>query len=276
MKSRLGTRLLAAAGAAVVLATLATSGGAAASAAPRAASVRASGSITYTTFGYKNQGVSTPIAQAGTFSNAPQGASAQIFSKPFPFTGAMQAGQKETLKVAQNGTAPFSFSVQPQRATEYFVELLNPNGSVNNTFQLQTVYVVSTRTLAGGQVSCSGGTCRVTFTLLRFLPAGVSKYELTKAYRVYLGVNFAKSGTPPSPKYMYLQEGWTGSKTTPVPKVADEYEATFHVSFKATEPSFSYVADACTIDTETKDGFGLPGTHGCGSEKVSTTTSYLG
>jgi hypothetical protein len=259
----------------MALATLTTSGSAAASAALRAG-IRASGSITYTTFGYKNQGVSTPITQAGTFSNAPTGASAQILSKPFPFTGALQPGQKEVLKVAPNGTAPFSFLVQPQRATEYFVELLNANGTVNNTFQLQTVYVVSTRSFSGGQVTCSGAACRVTFTLLRFLPSGVSKYELTKPYRVYLGVNFAKSGTPPPPKYMYLQEGWTGTKTTPVPKVADEYEATFQVSFKATEPSFSYVADACTIDTETKDGFGLPGTHGCGSEKVSTTTSYLG
>jgi hypothetical protein len=275
MKSRLVTRSLVVVGAAMVLATLASTGGTPASAAVRAG-IHSSTSITYTTFGYKNQAVSAPVTEAGTFSNAPKGGSAQLFSKPFPFTGAMQPGQKEVLNVAENGTAPFSFSVQPQRATEYFVELLNADGSVNNTFQLQTVYVISTRALTGGQVTCSGDSCTITFTFMRFLPSGVSKYELTKPYRVYLGVTFAKSGTPPPPKYMYLQEGWTGTKTTPVPKVAGEYEATFHVSFKATEPSFSFVVDACTIDTETKDGFGLTGTHGCGSAKVSTTTSYLG
>jgi hypothetical protein len=33
---------------------------------------------------------------------------------------------------------------------------------------------------------------------------------------------------------------------------------------------------ACTKDTEAIDGLGLPGSHSCGVQRVSSTVSYLG
>jgi hypothetical protein len=231
-------------------------------------------SISYTAFGWKNRAESIPLTLRGSFTGAPAGAKARLLSKPFPFTGARRQGQLKNLTVSK-GTADFAFTVQPQVATEYFVELLNANGTVNDIFQVQTVYVVSTRNLGTGTINCVGNTCHVYFTIERFLPTVVSTYELAKPYHDYLGVAFSAKGGAPAPTVMDLVHGWTQSKTTAM-STPDEYRTTFHFSFHLNKTNYSYHADACTIDSEAKDGFGLPGHHGCGNAKVAVDTTYLG
>ncbi|MGD0592966.1 MAG: hypothetical protein ABSB54_04705 [Acidimicrobiales bacterium] len=248
-----------------------------ASAAPPPATIKAArASVNYTFFGWHGKAVSEPVVLSGTFTDAVAGEKAQLLWKPFPFTGAEQVGPSKALSVARNHKAPFSFSVQPETATEYSVNLLNPDGSVNGTFALETLYVVSTRSLGAGKVDCIGNTCHISFTLLRFLPVAVSTAELAKPYYDYLGLSFSGRSTPAPPTFMYRKSGWTVSKTTAVPRVASEYETTFRLSFHLAKANYSYVADACTIDSESTDGFGLPGHHACGNARVPVTTSYLG
>ncbi len=232
--------------------------------------------LSYTLFGWNGRGVSTPVVLSGAFSGAPSGARARLLSETFPFTGNKRLDQIETLVVSADGSAPFSFSVQPEIATKYFVDLLGPGNSLDNSFELRTVYVTSRWSLVPLAFACRSGTCRASMQLLRFLPAGVRKYELTKPYYDYLGVSFAKGSLPPAPKYLFLQHSWSTSRTSAVPNVAGEFETTFHYSFRLDEPHYRYTSYACTIDTESKDGFGLPGRSVCGSVKVPANEGYLG
>jgi hypothetical protein len=275
MKARRVSHSLFALGVAVVVSSVLLAGGAASASTPAGMSP-AVATPTYTTFGSQGQGVSAPITLAGTFSNAPSGSSAQLFSKAFPFSGSKMAGATEKLTVSSKGTAPFSFTVRPEIATKYWVELLNPDGSVDSTFKLQTVYVVSTRALVPVSQSCTNKTCQVRFSLFRYLPSAVSTYELAKPYYDYLGITWSTTSTPPPPSTMNLVHGWTVSATTPVRNATDEFETTFGFSFTLQEPWFSFASTACTIDSVTKDGFGLPGSHGCGSAQVPVSSSYLG
>ena len=233
-------------------------------------------SLNYTFFGWHGKAVSVPVALSGTFTDAEAGEKVQLFWKQFPFSGPEQAGPTKALLVTGKSTAAFSFSVQPETATEYVVDLLNPDGTVNGSFPLETLYVVSARTLGAGNVTCTGDTCHISFTLRRFLPAGVSTAELAKPYFEYLGLKFRADGTPSPPAVMLRQHGWTVSRTTAVPKVAGEYETTFRLSFHLAKANYSYVADACTVDSEASDGFGLPGPHACGAARVPVATGYLG
>lgn len=276
MRFRFVSSLLAVTASGFVLVAAAASSSASASSRSSRSSMRASASLpSYTLFGWDNQAVSAPVALSGTFSNAPAGASAQLFSKGFPFTGKEQAGRIEALTVASDGSAPFSFSVRPTTATRYFVELLDPGGSLDNTFQLHTVYVASKRRLLPKKVSCTASTCRVVFSLVRFLPPGVAKYELTKPYYDYLGLAFARAAPPPSPKVMIRQRPWSASRTI-ASRVAGRYETSFRFSFHLKARHYRYVSDVCTIDSEQTDGFGLPGRHGCGSASVPVGGPYLG
>ena len=275
MKIRRVSRSLFALGVALVVSSLLLPGAAASASTPAGMS-SAPAAPTYTTFGSQGQGVSAPITLAGTFSNAPTGSSAQLFSMAFPFSGSKQAGRTEKLTVGSTGTAQFSFTVRPEIATKYWVRLLNPDGSVDGTFGLQTVYVVSTRVLVPVSETCTNKTCQVRFSLFRYLPSAVSTYELTKPYYDYLGITWSRTSTPPPPSTMNLVHGWTVSATTPVPKATDEFETTFGFSFTVKEPWFSFASTACTIDSVSKDGFGLPGSHGCGSAQVPVSSSYLG
>ncbi|MHB1508519.1 MAG: hypothetical protein ACYCST_00390 [Acidimicrobiales bacterium] len=230
----------------------------------------------YTLFGWNGRDVSVPVVLSGAFSGAPKGARAQLLSRTFPFTGNELPGRIETLVVANDGSAPFSFSVQPEGATQYFVHLLGPDGSLDNSFELRTVYVTSRWSLEPLAFDCRAATCHASLRLLRFLPAGVRKYELTKPYYDYLGVSFAKRSLPPAPRYLYLQHSWTTSHTSAVPHVAGEFETTFRYSFRLDEPHYRYTSYACTVDSEAKDGFGLPGRNLCGAAKVPANEGYLG
>jgi hypothetical protein len=54
------------------------------------------------------------------------------------------------------------------------------------------------------------------------------------------------------------------------------YRYTFSFSFRIGNDGCAWNWLACVKDTESKDGLGLPGQHGCGARKVSATVDYLG
>jgi len=122
--------------------------------------------------------------------------------------------------------------------------------------------------------SCTISTCEVSVTMHWFLPPSVAKTELAKPFYDYLGLSLANGGSPPAPKFMRLRHDWkTGPKTG---GARGEHSISFQFSFSATARHYVYVVDVCTIDTESLDGFGLPGHHGCGSTVVPVSTGYLG
>ncbi len=274
MKSATVSRYLAAVVLTTGLAAISIPSSSAAGIRPRLHSTASA--LSYTLFGWNGKDVSVPVVLSGAFSAAPTGARAQLLSRTFPFTGSEVPGRIETLVVASGGSAPFSFSVQPETATEYFVHLLGPDGSLDNSFELRTVYVTSRWSLVPLTFNCRAGTCHAALRLLRFLPASVRKYELTKPYYDYLGVSFAKHSLPPAPKYLYLEHSWTTSRTSAVPTVAGEFETTFHYSFRLDAPHYRYTSYACAIGSEARDGFGLPGPNLCGAAKVPANEGYLG
>jgi hypothetical protein len=55
----------------------------------------------------------------------------------------------------------------------------------------------------------------------------------------------------------------------------DEFTATIKLTFNIGNSGYHYHDSVCTKDTETQDGIGLPGSHGCGSERIPTSHGYL-
>ena len=54
----------------------------------------------------------------------------------------------------------------------------------------------------------------------------------------------------------------------PTRRVGAAYETTFHLSFRIARDGYNWLAGVCTRGTEHRDGFGLPGPHGCGTARV--------
>ncbi len=59
---------------------------------------------------------------------------------------------------------------------------------------------------------------------------------------------------------------------------ATEYVITLNVSFATGRHSFRPWRTLCTSDTESRDGFGLPGHHHCGAKRISwkAANTYIG
>ena len=56
---------------------------------------------------------------------------------------------------------------------------------------------------------------------------------------------------------------------------ATEFGVNIFYLFAVGPDRYSFRFAACTPDTETQDGLGLPGRHGCGAE-IASPGSYLG
>ena len=54
------------------------------------------------------------------------------------------------------------------------------------------------------------------------------------------------------------------------------FENTLTFSFTIGNDAYNWAWTACVKDTVSRDGLGLPGSHGCGARRVLRTASYLG
>jgi hypothetical protein len=57
---------------------------------------------------------------------------------------------------------------------------------------------------------------------------------------------------------------------------ADQYDLTLRFSYRIGRDNYSWEADFGAKNTEPADGLGLPGHHGCGNRRISSTIRYLG
>jgi hypothetical protein len=90
----------------------------------------------------------------------------------------------------------------------------------------------------------------------------------------YFGVNFGAASNSP-PRWLYLNGGH-GSVSSVQKIFANGFESTLTFSFAVGNNSAYWDWNLCAKDTESRDGLGLPGSHGCGAPRVRQTASYLG
>ena len=161
----------------------------------------------------------------------------------------------------------YSFTVAPDLATRYAVRLF-ASGTAKAplaTSKAQNLYVLAYRYYTGGK-SCANDrpVCHETFRIYTIVPAAAFGTEIGKHVYPYVGVNLSSTGIPPPPKWLYLNAYHSVVTAGHRTSSADEFENTFTFRFTIGNDGAYWNMDTCARDSESKDGLGLPGSHGCG------------
>jgi hypothetical protein len=211
---------------------------------------------------YKVRGANTGVV-SGTVTTANTNDTATLLAEPFGATKYSPVASQALTPAS--GKAPYSFNVTPSLATHYKVSVTGTDNAVSG---VKTVYVTEGGRIANIKAHRSGSTIKVTYRLYVVMPASALKHEIGKHWYLYLAV-----GYPRLPKSAPLDKSATVSKPTKVN--SGEYYRTFGFSVPLRR-NVNPDPIACVKDTESTDGMGLPGHHGCGAKRVSTHTLYLG
>ena len=213
----------------------------------------------------------------GEVKGARRGYVARLYAQPFPFTARPAVVASVTLHPAHK-LAPYAFKVTPALATRYYVSVFASRKSKRllGSSPTAAVYVATTMTHTTAR-ACSRPTCHETFTLKVRVPPSALGTELAKRWYTYFGLTLSKSATLPKGPAV-LQLGAGGPKIgTPRRVSADEYAVTVAFSFPiGKKGANTWFWAACAPDSETADGIGLPGAHGCGAKAIPAAHSYLG
>jgi serine/threonine protein kinase len=213
----------------------------------------------------------------GEVKGARRGYVARLYAQPFPFTAKPAVVASVTLHPAHK-LAPYAFKVTPVLATRYYVSVFASRKSKRLLGGSPTaaVYVATTTTHTTAR-ACSRPTCHETFTLKVRVPPSALGTELAKRWDTYFGLTLSKSATPPKgPAVLQLGAG-SPKIGTPRRVSADEYAVTVTFSFPiGKKGANTWFWAACAPDSETADGIGLPGAHGCGTKAIPAVHSYLG
>jgi hypothetical protein len=202
---------------------------------------------------------------------------ARLYAQPFPFTAKPAAVASVTLHPAHK-LAPYAFKVTPVLATRYYVSVFASRKSKRllGSSSTAAVYVATTMTHTTAR-ACSRPTCHETFTLKVRVPPSTLGTELAKRWYTYFGLTLSKSATlPKGPAVLQLGAG-SPKISAPRRISADEYAVTVAFSFPiGKKGANTWFWAACAPDSETADGIGLPGAHGCGAKAIPAVHSYLG
>jgi len=213
----------------------------------------------------------------GEVKGARRGYVARLYAQPFPFTAKPAAVASVTLHPAHK-LAPYAFKVTPALATRYYVSVFASRKSKRllGSSPTAAVYVAPTMTHTTAK-ACSRPTCHETFTLKVRVPPSALGTELAKRWYTYFGLTLSKSAAPPKgPAVLQLGAG-SPKIGTPRRIAADEYAVTVTFSFPIGKKGANiWFWAACAPDSETADGIGLPGAHGCGAKAIPAVHSYLG
>ncbi len=209
----------------------------------------------------------------GTITGAAAADVAVLYAQEFPYKTAPAAVGSVTLKAA---TATYSFTVTPTLATRYAVRLFGTGmaGAPIATSPVQNLYVVTTESATAAK-PCGRPVCHETVDIYTILPASAFSTEAGKHVYPYFGLNLGSTGTPPPPKWVYLNAG--SAKVSKARRIsASEYENTLTLTFTIGTDGYRYLWDTCVRDTVANNGLGLPGYHDCGVSRVPGTVVYLG
>jgi hypothetical protein len=209
----------------------------------------------------------------GTVSNGASGEVAALYAQSFPFKTPAVRVASITLKGA---TAAYSFTVTPSVATHYNVRLFATATATSPVVSSSVVdlYVANDQSVSAPQ-KCARPVCHETFTIDTYVPASALSTEMRKYAYSYFGINLGSTSVPPAPAW--LTRGAANGKITGSRRIsAGEFENTMTFSFTIGTHSFNWLPGFCTKDEVTVDGIGLPGSHGCGASRISSSQAYVG
>jgi hypothetical protein len=167
-----------------------------------------------------------------------------------------------------NGAARYSFHVTPSLATQYEVQVSGTDSAVSRAV---TIYVSAGGSSSTPSQSCTHTRCKWSIRLYTDVPTSQAyKTESGKHWYLYQAVYYGKR----VPKEFTLSTTARASKAKKVN--GREFAQTFTYFIPLRHGSASWSVQACVKDTESKDGLGLPGHHGCGAKHVSVSAIYLG
>jgi hypothetical protein len=209
----------------------------------------------------------------GTIANATSGEVAALYAQQFPFKTPAVRVTSITIKAA---TTAYSFTVTPSLATHYNVRLFANAAATSPivTSPVQALYVASDQSFSAAQ-KCARPVCHETFQIDTYVPASALGVEMAKYAYPYFGINLGSTSVPPVPTWLYLK-GANGRITSSRRISAGEFQNTLTFSFTIGTHSYNFVPSFCTRDVVTKDGLGLPGSHGCGDSRIPSNQYYLG
>jgi hypothetical protein len=204
---------------------------------------------------------------SGEVTGAASGDVVSLLAEPFGTKTFKPTGAQQTL----TGTSPeaYSFTVKPTVATTYEVQVTT-GSTLDVTSSTQTVYVTTGGSFSRSHKSCSATRCVFRYSVYLTLPASAYKTESVKRYYLYQAVTYTRA----LPKYFYLTKTARASKAKRIHSGEYEIAFTFYIPLRHGEAA--WYTNFCTKDTETRDGLGLPGSHGCGDKRVPLTVIYLG
>jgi hypothetical protein len=211
----------------------------------------------------------------GTISGATSGEVATLYAQRFPYARPARPIRSITLS-ATGPTTAYSFTVAPSLATRYQVKVSARKGATTPlaTSHRQNLYVVTGGYTTGGN-NCPGAVCRETYHLYSILPSSALRVEMSKHFYPYFGLNLSATGTPPYPTWLYLNAG--NPRVSPPHRItASEFETTVTFTFTVGNDGAAWNWNGCWKDTVSRDGLGLPGSHGCGAHRIRSNFSYLG
>jgi hypothetical protein len=187
-----------------------------------------------------------------------------LIDQPFRTKGFTSAGKT----VTQRNGGKYSFTVTPSTATRYAVQI-RVAGKRVATSAVQIVYVTEAGVLSGKHQSCSHTRCVFSYRVTVQLPASALATEAGKPIYKYQIV-----GYPKFPSFFSLARNARTSGTRKLSASKYEFTLTFYIPLR--NGSATWDTTLCTKDTETRDGMGLPGGHGCGAARISTKAVYIG
>src|SRR5580658_1144645 len=198
---------------------------------------------------------------SGTAINVSTGDTVTLYAVPFGAKKATATGKPVTLTADSLGNASFSFTVHPSRETDYAAEVTTQD-NLHATSAAQAIYV--TRGFADNHFtqSCAHGHCTASYRFYVEIPASAYKSEVKKHWYLY----FAASATQPATYPLSKSASAKNHKVN-----AGEFYALFTFRWKTKNPNMAIWCYGGTTDTESSNGIGLPGHHGCGNKKLSTT-----
>jgi hypothetical protein len=205
---------------------------------------------------------------SGSLTGAAQGEVVTL--EATPFGGTTAAVGSVTLGTTHRR---YSFTVTPRLATKYKA-VLSSSGTQLATSTGKTVYVVASGSVSGGK-NCARPVCKEAFRIVENVPASALVTEMAKHQYPYFGLSLGGTKVPAPPKYLYLSGGH--SSTTKSKQISGN-KFFYWVNYRFTIGNHSYywLWATCSMDSEATDGMGLPGSHGCGTKRVSSSASYLG
>lgn len=189
-----------------------------------------------------------------------------LLAKPFGTKSFAPTGKWDRL--SRNGGKParFTFTVQPPLETTYEVQVTTAS-QVDITSSPLAIYVLPGGSDTNSRIRCAHGKCTWSWVSDQLVPASAYSTEIAKRYFFYFGAARHR------PTYLYRYGDASASRRHNISP--HEYQVTLTLHFPEPPSQDIEFAEACTKNSERKDGIGLPRPTGCGARRI-ITFSYAG